>query len=60
MVEYALRGCNTPPAVSTCAGPPEKVRELLPSAEDLSRIADHVLNAPAASDTDTGPGSGSR
>lgn len=45
MVEYALRGYNTPLAVSTYAGLPEGVRELLPSAEDLSRIADHVLNA---------------
>ncbi|WP_258045126.1 YhcG family protein [Streptomyces sp. SM11] len=44
MVEYALRGYNSPLAVSTYAGLPEGVRELLPSTEDLSRIADHVLN----------------
>ncbi|MET9975521.1 YhcG family protein [Streptomyces microflavus] len=50
MVEYALRGYNTPLAVSTYAGLPEGVRQLLPSAEDLSRIADGVLNAPAPSD----------
>jgi hypothetical protein len=46
MVEYALRGYNQPLAVSTYAGLPERVRELLPSAEDLSRIADGVLNTP--------------
>jgi predicted nuclease of restriction endonuclease-like (RecB) superfamily len=46
MVEYALRGHNQPPAVSTYAGLPDRVRELLPSAEDLSRIADGVLNTP--------------
>ncbi|MEU1222438.1 hypothetical protein [Streptomyces microflavus] len=33
------------------------MRQLLPSAEDLSRIADDVLNVPAPSDTqpDTAP-----
>ena len=36
--------------LSTYAGLPEGVRHLLPSAEDLSRIADDVLNAPAPSD----------
>ncbi|WP_164711294.1 hypothetical protein [Streptomyces microflavus] len=43
--------------LSTYAGLPEGVRHLLPSAEDLSRIADDVLNAPAPSDThpDTAP-----
>ncbi|MCX4675437.1 PDDEXK nuclease domain-containing protein [Streptomyces sp. NBC_01433] len=46
MVEYALRGSNQPLAVSTYAGLPERVRGLLPSAEDLSRIADQVLHAP--------------
>ncbi|MFC9856708.1 MULTISPECIES: PDDEXK nuclease domain-containing protein [unclassified Streptomyces] len=46
MVEYALRGSNHPLAVSTYAGLPERVRGLLPSAEDLSRIADQVLHAP--------------
>lgn len=48
MVEYALRGHNQPLAVSTYAGLPDRVRELLPSAEDLSRIADGVLNTPQA------------
>ncbi|WP_257138903.1 DUF1016 N-terminal domain-containing protein [Streptomyces sp. rh34] len=43
-------------AVSTYAGLPEGVRELLPSAEDLSRIADHVLNAtPPPEDALTAP-----
>ncbi|WP_326737631.1 PDDEXK nuclease domain-containing protein [Streptomyces sp. NBC_01022] len=51
MVEYALRGYNHPLAVSTYAALPEAVRALLPSAEDLSRIADDVLQGPA------GPGS---
>ncbi|SFY36642.1 Protein of unknown function [Streptomyces atratus] len=45
-VEYALRGYSRPLAVSTYAGLPDRVRELLPSAEDLSRIADGVLNTP--------------
>lgn len=46
MVEYALRGHSQPLAVSTYAGLPERMRELLPAAEDLSRIADAVLNPP--------------
>lgn len=46
MVEYALRGHNQPLAVSTYAALPDGVRALLPSAEDLSRIADNVLNTP--------------
>ncbi|SCD70035.1 hypothetical protein GA0115234_104252 [Streptomyces sp. DvalAA-43] len=50
MVEYALRGHNQPLAVSTYAGLPDRVRELLPSAEDLSRIADGVLNTPQTTD----------
>ncbi|MFE7265507.1 hypothetical protein ACFU9B_26055 [Streptomyces sp. NPDC057592] len=50
MVEYALRGHNQPLAVGTYAGLPDRVRELLPSAEDLSRIADGVLNTPQAAD----------
>ncbi|MFB7557597.1 PDDEXK nuclease domain-containing protein [Streptomyces brevispora] len=44
MVEYALRGHNQPLAVSTYAGLPEKVREPLPAADDLARIADGVPN----------------
>ncbi|MFJ2418852.1 PDDEXK nuclease domain-containing protein [Streptomyces brevispora] len=44
MVEYALRGRNRPLAVSTCAGLPDKVREPLPAADDLARIADCVPN----------------
>ncbi|MET9656891.1 PDDEXK nuclease domain-containing protein [Streptomyces sp. NPDC006510] len=50
MVEHALRGYNQPPAVSTYAGLPDRVRELLPSAEDLSRIADGALNTPQTTD----------
>ncbi|MFJ8854190.1 hypothetical protein [Streptomyces sp. NPDC102437] len=41
---------RSPPAVGTCAGLPDSVRELLPSAEDLSRIADGVLNTPQTAD----------
>ncbi|MFE7108277.1 hypothetical protein ACFU98_23515 [Streptomyces sp. NPDC057575] len=47
---YALRGHNQPLAVGTCAGLPDRVRELLPGAEDLSRIADGVLNTPQTAD----------
>ncbi|MFB8031547.1 hypothetical protein ACFC5Z_01030 [Streptomyces sp. NPDC056004] len=50
MAEYALRGHNQPLAVGTYAGLPDRVRELLPSAEDLSRIADGVLNTPQTAD----------
>ncbi|MFC5917368.1 PDDEXK nuclease domain-containing protein [Streptomyces pulveraceus] len=56
MVEYALRGYNQPLAVSTYAGLPDRVRELLPSAEDLSRIADGVLNTPHTTDREPTPG----
>ncbi|MEV8310686.1 PDDEXK nuclease domain-containing protein [Streptomyces flavidovirens] len=48
VVEYALRGHNQPLAVSTYAGLPDQVRELMPSAEDLSRIADEVLREQSA------------
>ncbi|WP_443052323.1 hypothetical protein [Streptomyces sp. JV190] len=50
MVEYALRDHDQPLAVSTYAGLPDRVREPLPSAEDLSRIADGVLNTPQTTD----------
>ncbi|MEV6133559.1 hypothetical protein AB0M05_43305 [Streptomyces violaceusniger] len=43
-IEYALRSDNAPLAVSTCAALPPHVRELMPSAEDLSRIADDILD----------------
>lgn len=43
MVEYSLRGHNQPLAVSSWSGVPERVRALLPSAEDLTRVADAVL-----------------
>lgn len=49
-VEYALRGHDQPLAVSAYAGLPDRVREPLPSAEDLSRIADGVLNTPQTTD----------
>ncbi|MFF3289431.1 YhcG family protein [Streptomyces sp. NPDC003023] len=45
VVEFALRGYNTPMAVSTYAGLPDQVRALMPSAEDLTRIADDVLGS---------------
>lgn len=43
-IEYALRSNNAPLAVSTYAALPPHVRELMPSAEDLSRIADDILD----------------
>lgn len=42
-VPNPLRGYSKPLAVSTYAGLPARVQELLPTAEDLSRIADDVL-----------------
>ncbi|MEU0696083.1 hypothetical protein ABZ349_19110 [Streptomyces niveus] len=41
------RDPNQPLAVGTYAGLPDKVKELMPSAEDLSRIADKVLHPEA-------------
>ncbi|WP_413808761.1 hypothetical protein [Streptomyces sp. OE57] len=43
-IEYAPRSDNAPFAVSTYAALPPHVRELMPSAEDLSRIADDILD----------------
>lgn len=43
-VEFALNLQNQPLAVCTYAALPERVRKLMPSAEDLSRIADQVLH----------------
>ncbi|MCP3819053.1 PDDEXK nuclease domain-containing protein [Streptomyces sp. A3M-1-3] len=39
MAEYALQSNNAPLAISTYAALPEEMRALLPSAEDLSRVA---------------------
>ncbi|MGW7412632.1 PDDEXK nuclease domain-containing protein [Streptomyces sp. NPDC054863] len=50
IVEYALRGYSQPLAVSTYAGLPQQMRELLPSTEDLSRVADKVLRHEAPAD----------
>lgn len=47
-IEYALRSNNAPLAVSTYAALPPHVRELMPSAEDLSRIADDILDGGGA------------
>ncbi|MFT9477607.1 hypothetical protein [Streptomyces sp. 11-1-2] len=47
-IEYALRSNNAPFAVSTYAALPPHVRELMPSAEDLFRIADDVLDGGGA------------
>nr|WP_236058264.1 PDDEXK nuclease domain-containing protein [Streptomyces sabulosicollis] len=47
-IEYVLRSNNAPPAVSTYAALPPHVRELMPSAEDLSRIADDILDGDGA------------
>ncbi|MFI6645863.1 YhcG family protein [Streptomyces sp. NPDC050504] len=44
VVEYALRSQRRPLGVSTYAALPDPVRALLPSADDLSRIADKVLH----------------
>ncbi|MFE3253583.1 YhcG family protein [Streptomyces sp. NPDC059209] len=49
-VEFALQLQNQPLAVGTYAGLPDKVKELMPSAEDLSRIADKVLHPEADND----------
>ncbi|MFC9948311.1 PDDEXK nuclease domain-containing protein [Streptomyces pratensis] len=42
-VEFALQSQNQPLAVSTYAGLPPGVRELMPTTDDLSRIAHEVL-----------------
>ncbi|MFH8756182.1 YhcG family protein [Streptomyces atroolivaceus] len=42
-VEFALQSQNQPLAVSTYAALPSRVRELMPTSEDLSRIAREVL-----------------
>lgn len=49
-VEFALQLQNQPLAVGTYAALPDEVKELMPSAEDLSRIADKILHP----DTGTG------
>ncbi|MFD6276533.1 YhcG family protein [Streptomyces sp. NPDC060209] len=49
IVEFALQSQNQPLAVSTYAGLPPGVRELMPSSDDLSRIAHEVLHREAAS-----------
>lgn len=43
-VEFALQSQNQPLAVSTYAALPSRVRELMPTSEDLSRIAREVLH----------------
>ncbi|WP_405664714.1 PDDEXK nuclease domain-containing protein [Streptomyces sp. NBC_01166] len=42
-VEFALQSQNQPLAVSTYASLPSRVRELMPTSDDLSRIAREVL-----------------
>ncbi|WP_370129617.1 YhcG family protein [Streptacidiphilus sp. EB103A] len=42
-VEYALQSHNRPLAVSSYVGLPRQVRELLPSGEDLARVAQGVM-----------------
>lgn len=44
VVEFALQSQNEPLAVSTYAGLPSRVRALMPSSDDLSRIAQEVLH----------------
>ncbi|MFC1443810.1 PDDEXK nuclease domain-containing protein [Streptacidiphilus sp. N1-10] len=46
-VEYALQNHNRPLAVSSYVGLPRQVRELLPSSEDLARVAQGVLEQEA-------------
>ncbi len=46
-VEFALQSQNQPLAVSTYAGLPPGVRELMPTTDDLSRIAHEVLRREA-------------
>lgn len=43
-VEFALQSQNQPLAVSAYAALPSRVRELMPTSEDLSRIAHEVLH----------------
>ncbi|MFE9728119.1 YhcG family protein [Streptomyces sp. NPDC005794] len=43
-VEFALQSQNQPLAVSTYAALPSGVRELMPTSDDLSRIAHEVLH----------------
>jgi len=43
-VEFALQSQNQPLAVSTYASLPSRVRELMPTSDDLSRIAREVLH----------------
>jgi len=50
-VEYALRGFDTPLAVSTyrtTAALPEDVRGALPSVEDLTDVVRHARDEPPA------------
>ncbi|MFJ6848963.1 YhcG family protein [Streptomyces sp. NPDC091271] len=44
VVEFALQSQNEPLAVCTYAALPSRVRELMPSSDDLSRIAQEVLH----------------
>ncbi|MEW2605404.1 PDDEXK nuclease domain-containing protein [Streptomyces sp. NPDC047916] len=46
-VEFALQSQNQPLAVSTYAGLPPGVRELMPTTDDLSRLAHEVLHGGA-------------
>ncbi|MEU8709333.1 PDDEXK nuclease domain-containing protein [Streptomyces sp. NPDC048565] len=50
-VEFALQSQNQPLAVSTYAALPSRVRELMPSSDDLSRIAHEVLHRGAGADS---------
>ncbi|MFG2627865.1 PDDEXK nuclease domain-containing protein [Streptomyces sp. NPDC048473] len=49
-VEFALQLQNQPLAVSTYAALPSGVRELMPSSDDLSRIAREALHPTPGSD----------
>ena len=44
VVQYSLRGSNQPMAVSTYATLPPEMRALLPTEEDLARVAHEVLD----------------
>jgi len=51
-VEYALRAATRPLSVSVYENLPPAMREFLPSAEDLSRIVDDVLDGAALEDAE--------
>ncbi|MDI2130333.1 PDDEXK nuclease domain-containing protein [Yinghuangia seranimata] len=60
VVQYALNNSNQPMAVSTYGGLPPQMQALLPSAEDLTRVAHAVLDGQDARGVLPGPHRGRR